>query len=59
MLAVVEAEPGAVDPEALLAHCRARLGLRAPRKVVVVPALPRNGLGKVLRRELAALATRA
>lgn len=58
MLAVVEGAPGALDAAALLAHCRARLGLRAPRKVVLVPALPRNGLGKVLRRELATLATR-
>lgn len=45
------------DAAALLAHCRARLGLRAPRKVVVVSALPRNGAGKVQRNALAALAT--
>ena len=44
------------DAAALLAECRAKLGLRAPRKVVVVAALPRNAAGKVLRRELAALA---
>jgi acyl-CoA synthetase (AMP-forming)/AMP-acid ligase II len=56
VLAAVPAAPGALDPAALLAHCRARLGLRAPRKVVLVPALPCNGAGKVLRRELAALA---
>lgn len=54
ILAVVAA-PG-VDADALLAQCRGRLGLRAPRKVLVVPALPRNAQGKVLRRELAALA---
>jgi long-chain acyl-CoA synthetase len=56
MLAVVETSAGALDTAALLAHCRAKLGLRAPRKVVLVPALPRNGVGKVLRRDLAALA---
>jgi len=56
MLAAVPAGPGALDAAALLAHCRARLGLRAPRKVVVVPALPRNGAGKVVRGALAALA---
>ena len=51
VLAVVPRE--GFDAAALLAHCRARLGLRAPRRVVVVPALPRNAQGKVLRRELA------
>jgi long-chain acyl-CoA synthetase len=56
MLAVVETSAGALDTAALLAHCRAKLGLRAPRKVVLVPALPRNGVGKLLRRDLAALA---
>jgi long-chain acyl-CoA synthetase len=54
MLAAVARE--GFDTAALLAHCRARLGLRAPRKVVVVPALPRNAAGKVLRRDLAAAA---
>jgi fatty-acyl-CoA synthase/long-chain acyl-CoA synthetase len=44
------------DPAALLAHCRARLGIRAPRKVMMVGALPRNASGKVLRRDLAARA---
>lgn len=42
------------DAAALLAHCRARLGLRAPRKVVVLDALPRTTTGKVRRAELAA-----
>jgi acyl-coenzyme A synthetase/AMP-(fatty) acid ligase len=44
------------DAAALLAHCRARLGLRAPRRVLELPALPRNAQGKVLRRDLATLA---
>lgn len=44
------------DGAALLAHCRARLGLRAPRKVVAVDAIPRNAMGKVLRRALAEVA---
>ena len=55
MLAVVSA--AGFDAAALLAHCRARLGLRAPRRVLELPALPRNAQGKVLRRELASLAT--
>ncbi|MEO3470253.1 long-chain fatty acid--CoA ligase [Roseomonas sp. CAU 1739] len=54
MLAVVGAE--GFDAAALLAHCRARLSLRAPRKVIVLPALPRNAAGKVLRRDLPGLA---
>ena len=54
MLAATEVAPGALDVAALQAQCRARLGLRAPRRVVVVAALPRNAAGKVLRRELAA-----
>jgi len=56
VLAVVADGGAAPDPAALLAHCRARLGLRAPRRVVMLPALPRNAAGKVLRRELAARA---
>jgi acyl-CoA synthetase (AMP-forming)/AMP-acid ligase II len=54
-LAVVETAPGAVDIAALAAACRARLGLRAPRRVVVVAALPRTATGKVQRDRLAAL----
>ena len=33
-------------------HCAESLGLRAPVKIFVVPSLPRNAMGKVLRREL-------
>jgi acyl-coenzyme A synthetase/AMP-(fatty) acid ligase len=52
-LAAVEAAPGALDTAALLAAARARLGHRAPRRVFLVPALPRNANGKVLRNRLA------
>ena len=55
-LAVVPDPAAPPEPTALLAHCRARLGLRAPRKVTMVTALPRNAAGKVLRRDLAAMA---
>lgn len=51
MLAVVG--DGDLRPEAILAHAKAALGLRAPRKVFVVDGLPRNAAGKVLREELA------
>lgn len=52
-------DAAARDVSALMARARARLGTRAPRKIIVVDALPRNSTGKVLRRELAALATGA
>ena len=44
------------DAAALLSRVRAELGVRAPRKIVVVDALPRMSNGKVARRELPALA---
>lgn len=37
----------------LLAYARERLGVRAPRRIEVVDAMPRNAAGKVLKRELA------
>jgi long-chain acyl-CoA synthetase len=38
----------------LVAFARDALGMRAPRRVEVVAALPRNAQGKVMKRELAA-----
>jgi long-chain acyl-CoA synthetase len=39
--------------EDVIEHCRARLaGYKKPRRVVFVDALPRNALGKVVKREL-------
>jgi fatty-acyl-CoA synthase len=55
--AIVALKPGAaVSAEAMIAYCKARLaGFKAPKYVVFVPALARNGAGKVdkprLRRE--------
>ena len=49
--AVVLREVASAD--SLLAFCRDRLGFRAPRRIHVLPELPRNALGKVLKRELA------
>jgi len=52
--AVVVAAPGqTVDPDALLAHCRASLaGFKCPKSVDVLAELPRNPTGKVLKKDL-------
>jgi acyl-coenzyme A synthetase/AMP-(fatty) acid ligase len=44
------------DAAALLSRARAELGVRSPRRIVVVDALPRTVAGKIARRELARLA---
>ena len=51
---LVVAAPGQeVAPEAIVAHCRARLGgFKVPKAVYLVDDLPRNLTGKVLKREL-------
>ena len=43
-----------VDVPALSTYARERLGVRAPRRVVIVDTLPRSANGKVVKRELAA-----
>ena len=43
----------AMAVEELVAFCRERLGVRSPRTLFVLPELPRNPLGKVLKQELA------
>ncbi|MCC8967092.1 AMP-binding protein [Bradyrhizobium sp. Pear76] len=54
--AFVELRPGqSVDPEAILAHTRTILAsYKRPKAVEVTPSLPRNGMGKVLKRDLRA-----
>ncbi|KPV47411.1 hypothetical protein SE17_42435, partial [Kouleothrix aurantiaca] len=43
-------------PADLIAWCRARMaGYKTPRRIEIVPALPRNAGGKVIRAELRAL----
>ncbi|MFM8890548.1 MAG: class I adenylate-forming enzyme family protein [Planctomycetia bacterium] len=52
--AAVEPEPGAtVDLGALRAHLTAELArYKVPEQLVVVPALPRNAMGKIVRTDL-------
>ncbi len=54
VVAFVEARPGTrPEPEALIAFCRGHLSrYKAPKEVRVVDSLPRNSMGKVLRRDL-------
>jgi acyl-coenzyme A synthetase/AMP-(fatty) acid ligase len=44
-----------VGVEELMAHARERLGVRAPRRIIVVDALPRSATGKILKHELIGL----
>jgi len=42
-----------VSPKAILAWCRSRIQPdKQPREVFVVPVLPRNANGKVIKKEL-------
>jgi acyl-CoA synthetase (AMP-forming)/AMP-acid ligase II len=54
VVAVVECEPGVeADVEALIDRCREELArYKVPEQVLVVDALPRNAMSKVVKREL-------
>ena len=53
--AVVLAAGQTLTYEDLLAHCRTALaGFKCPKDLVLLPALPRNPSGKVLKRSLRA-----
>jgi len=55
-VAAVELRPGSTCTSAeLVRHARQALGVRAPRRVLVVDVLPRSSLGKILRRSIAPL----
>jgi malonyl-CoA/methylmalonyl-CoA synthetase len=57
---VVPADGREIDEAALLAAARTRLApYKCPKRLVVVDSLPRNSLGKVVRREAAAIAAAA
>ncbi len=54
VVAVVETDAGApLDEEAVRTHCLANLArYKVPERFVVVPGLPRNAMGKVVRADL-------
>jgi long-chain acyl-CoA synthetase len=53
-IAAVELREGyACTSAELVAFARAALGVRTPRRIAILPALPRNALGKIVRRGLA------
>jgi acyl-CoA synthetase (AMP-forming)/AMP-acid ligase II len=54
VVAVIQPRAGSkLLEEEIIEHCRARVaGYKKPRRVVFVDALPRNALGKVVKREL-------
>ena len=51
--AVVVSRSGAVTEDEIIGHCREKLaGFKRPRSVVFVDELPRNVMGKVIKRDL-------
>lgn len=57
-IAFVEPREGeSVEPSSLLSWCRTYLaGYKVPREIRILPSLPRNPTGKIMRRELKKLA---
>ncbi len=51
--AVELVEAASVTATDLQRFAREHLALRAPRRVIILPSLPRNSQGKILRREIA------
>jgi len=52
---VVPAARDAFDADAIIEHCRSRLAAyKCPKRIIVVDALPRNAMGKIVRSELKA-----
>jgi long-chain acyl-CoA synthetase len=53
MAFVVPQQAGALDVEAVLAHCRTQLSsFKVPHRLAEIDAIPRTGSGKILRYQL-------
>ena len=52
--AIIVPAPGtALDPEAVIAHCRTQIGgYKIPRRVEFVDAMPKSAMGKILKNQL-------
>jgi acyl-CoA synthetase (AMP-forming)/AMP-acid ligase II len=51
---VLDAKGPETTPDRLIAHCRSQLApYKVPRDMILVDALPKSGVGKVLKKELA------
>ena len=51
--AIVPAPGKTLDKDALIEHCRARIGgYKIPRQMAFLPALPKSAMGKILKTEL-------
>lgn len=50
--AVITESP--VSEEELIRYCKERIGIKCPRKIRFMDDFPRNAMGKILKRELAA-----
>jgi acyl-coenzyme A synthetase/AMP-(fatty) acid ligase len=59
-VAAVELTNGtSIDAFELMDFVRQRLGLRAPRRIILVDALPRTAEGKLLRRAVLSIFERS
>jgi long-chain acyl-CoA synthetase len=54
-VAIELAKGSKMTEQALMRYSRDRLGIRCPRKVFIVDRMPRNALGKILTRTIAAM----
>ena len=59
LVAAVAVREGSVSETALIDFCRDKLaGFKRPKQVILLPELPKNASGKILKRELKHLASR-
>ena len=50
---IVQGRDGNLDEAGVIAHCKQRLaGFKVPQRVVFLQELPKNSIGKILKRDL-------